>query len=194
MPAHVSSRVVVLNGGSSSGTSTLARALQELLPGIWLTFGVDTFIDALPGRGDSPRSGIGYDAGGAVLLSDGFTRLEDAWYSGLSAMARSGADLILDEALLSGATGQQRLRSAFGAKALTWVGVHCDPEVAAAREAARGDRIPGMARQQASRVHLGVAYDLEVDTTSRSPQNVARSVADFLEEQRAGVYGRGPSH
>jgi chloramphenicol 3-O phosphotransferase len=179
--------VVVLNGGSSSGTSTLARALQEILPGTWLTFGVDTFIEALPGRGDSPRSGIGYDADGTVLLSVGFTRLEDAWYAGLGAMARSGADIILDEALLSGSAGQRRLQAAFGAATLLWVGVRCDPEVAAAREAARGDRIPGMARQQAARVHAGVAYDLEVDTTSRSPEDCARAVADFLEPPAGGV-------
>lgn len=177
----------MLNGGSSSGKSTLARALQELLPGTWLTFGVDTFIEALPGRGDSPRSGIGYDAGGGVLLSDGFTRLEDAWYAGLSAMARSGADIILDEALLSGGAGQRRLQAAFGADALTWVGVRCDQGVAAAREAARGDRIPGMARQQATRVHDGVTYDLEVDTTSRSPEVCARTVAGFLERPPGGV-------
>jgi len=55
----------VLNGGSSSGKSSIARVLQELLPGLWLTFGVDAFIDALPGRGDSPRANITYLPNGA---------------------------------------------------------------------------------------------------------------------------------
>lgn len=170
----------MLNGGSSSGKSSLARALQELLPGTWLTFGVDTFIEALPGRGDSPRSGISYDASGAVVLSEEFARLEDAWYSGVRAMSRSGAHIILDEVLLAGGAGQRRLESAFGAQTLTWVGVHCDPEVAASREAARGDRVPGMARRQATRVHLGVSYDVEVDTSSRSPEECARTVSALL--------------
>ncbi|WP_366945554.1 hypothetical protein [Microbacterium sp.] len=58
-PRIKQSPLIVLNGGSNAGKSTIARALQEALPGIWLTFGVDTFIDALPGKGDSPRSGIG---------------------------------------------------------------------------------------------------------------------------------------
>ncbi|GLK16787.1 chloramphenicol phosphotransferase [Herbiconiux flava] len=174
--------MIVLNGGSSSGKSTVARALQELLPGIWLTFGVDTFIEALPGRGDSPRSGIGFgfDAEGAVLLSEEYTRLEDAWYSGLGSMVKSGAHLILDEVLLSGGAGQRRLRAAFGAETLICVGVRCDPEVAAAREAARGDRVAGMARRQASVVHTGVSYDVEVDTTFQSPDECARVVAEFV--------------
>ncbi len=58
-----------------------------------------------------------------------------------------------------------------------WVGVHCDPAVAAAREAQRPDRIPGMARTQAQRVHTDMSYDIEVDTTDMSPEACARVVA-----------------
>jgi hypothetical protein len=46
------------------------------------------------------------------------------------------------------------------------VGVRCAPEVAAARERGRPDRVDGMARLQAGRVHEGVVYDLVVDTTA----------------------------
>ncbi|KJY30199.1 hypothetical protein VR45_28250, partial [Streptomyces sp. NRRL S-495] len=38
----VRTQVIVLNGGSSSGKTTLARALQNLLPDPWLAFSVDT--------------------------------------------------------------------------------------------------------------------------------------------------------
>ncbi|MGH9044898.1 MAG: phosphotransferase-like protein [Acidimicrobiales bacterium] len=41
--------VVVLNGGSSSGKSSIARRLQSLLGPTWLVFGVDDLIRALPG-------------------------------------------------------------------------------------------------------------------------------------------------
>ena len=49
-------QVIVLNGGSSSGKSSIARALQEILPTAWLTFGVDVLVEALPGRGEDPCS------------------------------------------------------------------------------------------------------------------------------------------
>ncbi|RAX44170.1 chloramphenicol phosphotransferase [Arthrobacter sp. AQ5-06] len=172
--------MIVLNGGSSSGKSSIARALQEILPGIWLTFGVDTFIDALPSGGDSPRAGITYEHGGTIAFSTEHRALERSWYTGLSAMARAGAHLILDEVLLSGDAGQERIRSTFGEADLIWVGVHCDPDVAASREAQRVDRVEGMARQQALSVHAGVVYDLEVDTTYRSTDECARDLASQL--------------
>ncbi|MDT0157585.1 DUF3224 domain-containing protein [Microbacterium sp. ARD32] len=173
-------QVIVLNGGSSSGKSSVARALQEILPGIWLTFGVDTFIDALPGRGDSPRSGISYGADGSVSVTAEYRRLETAWYSAMRTLVQAGAHIILDEVLLSGGAGQRHLLSAFEGSSLLWVGVRCDPDVAADREASRGDRVPGMARLQASRVHDGVRYDIEVDTTTRSPGACAQLLADFV--------------
>lgn len=176
--------VIVLNGGSSSGKTSLARALQELLPGSWLTFGVDTFIEALPGRGDSLKSGISYGPDGAVVVTEQYTRLERAWYSALHTLARAGASIILDEVLLSGDEGQRRLRSAFGGMPMLWAGVHCDPDVAAAREASRGDRVPGMARRQASCVHAGVVYDIEIDTTARSAAACAQMLADFVVSKR----------
>jgi len=40
--------VIVLNGGSSSGKSTIARRLQSVLPQPWLMFGVDSLIEAMP--------------------------------------------------------------------------------------------------------------------------------------------------
>ncbi|HUJ65253.1 MAG TPA: hypothetical protein VLX59_06935, partial [Acidimicrobiales bacterium] len=39
--------VIVLNGGSSSGKSSLATCLQEHLAGTWLTLGIDDLIRAM---------------------------------------------------------------------------------------------------------------------------------------------------
>jgi len=61
-------QVIVLNGGSSSGKSSIARALQEILPNVWLTFGVAALIEALPGRGDDPRSGLVLGSDGTVTV------------------------------------------------------------------------------------------------------------------------------
>lgn len=105
MSLNRDTRVVVLNGGSSSGKSSITRALQEVLPGIWLTFGVDTFIEALPNRGNTPRAGITYEQDGTITFSAEHRALEHSWYTGLSGMAKDGAHMILDEVLLSGGAG-----------------------------------------------------------------------------------------
>ncbi|WP_428835201.1 phosphotransferase-like protein [Rhodococcus pyridinivorans] len=57
---------------------------------------------------------------------------------------------------------------------MLWAGAHCDPEEALAREASHHDRVTGMARLQASRVHDGVVYDVEIDATARYPKACAQ--------------------
>jgi len=170
-------QVIVLNGGSSSGKSTLAVALQELLPDLWLTFGVDAFIDSLPGRGDSPRADITFRSNGDVETGPEFRVREDAWRIGLAAMARAGALLILDEVFLAGGATQIAMRATLEGLNVLWVGVRCDSDVAVGREALRPDRIPGMARAQARRVHIDMMYDVEVDTTDMSPEACAQQIA-----------------
>jgi chloramphenicol 3-O phosphotransferase len=129
-------QVIVLNGGSSAGKSSIARALQDVLPGLWLTFGTDVLAEALPGRGDDPRSGLVLEPDGTVRVKPEFRAIEAIWYQGLAAMA--------------------------------------------SREAARPDRVPGMAVTQAEAVHAGVVYDVEVDTTNCSPIACARRIAEAV--------------
>ncbi|MFJ1758735.1 chloramphenicol phosphotransferase CPT [Amycolatopsis sp. NPDC088138] len=169
-------RVIVLNGGSSSGKSTIARCLQTLLPDPWLTFGTDTLVDAMPGAGTD----IDFAADGAVTVGEDFRTLEAAWIEGIAAMARAGARIVVDEVFLGGAGSQRRWQRALGDLAVLWVAVRCEPAVAAEREAGRGDRIAGMAAHQADLVHRGVHYDLEVDTTRTGPEACAREIAETV--------------
>ena len=186
-------QVIVLNGGSSSGKSSIARALQEILPGTWLTFGVDALVEALPGRGDSPRSGIVLKPDGAVIVTPEFRAIQDIWYEGLAAMARGGAFLILDEVLLTGHAGQRRLHDKLAGLDVLWAGVHCDPGVAAGREASRVDRVAGMARSQGHAVHAGVDYDVEVDTTDSAPIACAELIAAAVLRHEASPSRRAGS-
>jgi chloramphenicol 3-O phosphotransferase len=171
--------VIVLNGGSSAGKSSLAVGLQQALPGTWLTFGVDDLIRALShGPQDSEVAGaLEFRADGSISVGAEFRRAEAGWYQGLAAMARFGTCLIIDEVFLDGEESQTRLQAALEGLPVLWVGVHCTPEVAERREIERGDRRSGLARHQAERVHHGVTYDIEVDTTAAS---VAQCVATIM--------------
>lgn len=173
----MSTRVIILNGGSSAGKTTLARGLQDLLPGSWLMFGTDTLVDALPARMRSGGDGIAFGPDGEVTPGAEFRRLEKAWALGLAAAARAGAHLIIDEVFVGGPASQARWCNALTGLDVLWVGVRCDPEVAAAREAARGDRVTGMAAGQAHLVHRGVHYDLEVDTSRTAASVCAAAIA-----------------
>lgn len=169
--------VIVLNGGSSSGKSGIARCLQAVLPDPWLALGTDTMVDAMPASLQASESGIAFGPDGGVSVGPQFRELEDAWTEGVTAMARAGARIIVDEVFLSGAAGQRRWSERLRGLGVLWVGVRCEPEVAAGREAARGDRVVGMAAAQAELVHRGVVYDLEVDTTRTEAMACARTIA-----------------
>ncbi|MEV7551291.1 chloramphenicol phosphotransferase CPT [Amycolatopsis sp. NPDC089917] len=171
---RAATEVIFLNGGSSSGKSTIARCLQTVLPEPWLTLSVDTLIDAMPASVDE---GIDFAADGEVSVGSGFRRLEDAWMTGVAAMARAGARVIVDDVFLGGVATQQRWHAALASIEVLWVGVRCDRAVAAEREAVRRDRIAGMAEIQAEVVHRGVVYDLEVDTGVKEALACAREIA-----------------
>lgn len=57
-------------------------------------------------------------------------------------------------------------------------GVLARLDVLEAREAARGDRLIGLARWQFPRVHAGAAYDFTVDTSLVTAAEAARAIRD----------------
>lgn len=177
----MNARIIILNGASSSGKTTLAHALQDTLPGNWLHFGIDDLVAALPSKllaGD----GIEFGSDGQVTVGVRFRELERAWMSGLAATAQTGASLIIDDVFLAERAAQQRWKDVLGDLPVLWVGVHCNAAVAKAREEQRPDRTAGMHAQQAQGVHHGVIYDLEVDTSEKDAQTLAREISSHLTE------------
>ena len=176
--------VIVLNGASSSGKSSIALELQGLLPRPFLAFGVDTLVASLPPASPTRESLIVFGSDGVVAVGHGFLQLQHAWYQGLAAIARDDVGVIIaEEYLVGGRESQDRLRSALGGLRVVWVGVRCDLEVAVAREVARPERTQGMASSQAMIVHEGVQYDLQVDTTTNTALECATTIADYVADR-----------
>ena len=57
-----------------------------------------------------------------------------------------------------------------------WVRAECPLAVCEGRERDRGDRQLGLARGQYASVHLGVAYDMVIDTQDVPPEENARFI------------------
>ncbi len=176
----------MLNGGSSSGKSGIARCLQAVLPDPWLAFGIDSLIEAMPASMRESGDGLDIAEDGGVNVGSVFVELEAAWMQGIAATAGAGARIVIDDVFLGGAASQQRWQKALGGLDVLWVGVRCDSEVASRRELARGDRTQGMAASQADTVHRGVVYDLEVDTTRTESLRCARTIAARVASPSAG--------
>lgn len=173
----MTTQVIVLNGGSSSGKSAIVRCLKRILPQPWLSFGVDDLVERLPPSLMGTESGLVFGPKGEVIVGDEFMKLQHWWMMGIAAMAGAGARIILDEVFLGGGGSQERTRQYLEGLEVLWVGVRCAPDIAAGREIARGDRVIGMAESQAEIVHKGVVYDLEVDTSHTESIQCARAIA-----------------
>lgn len=169
----MTTQVIVVNGGSSSGKSGIVRCLQAVLPDPWLAFGVDSLIEAMPGSG----AGIEFAPDGTVEVGPEYMTQEAAWAKGIAAMVHAGARVIIDDVFLGGASTQKRWRGVLDGLDVLWVGVRCPAEVASGREIARGDRVRGMAQKQAEIVHQGVEYDVEVDTAGAESMECAQVIA-----------------
>lgn len=172
-------QVLVLNGGSSSGKTMLARSLQDVLDGYWLRLGVDTLIDAAP-RKLFGVGGLDLAEDGSVGVGADFVEVERQWMAGVAAMAAAGAHILVEDNFVSGPVAQQRWQEALRGLTVGWVGVRCAPDIVIAREAGRGDRIAGMAASQAESVHRGITYDLVVDTGRTAPDDLARVVRAYF--------------
>ena len=123
-------RVVIINGGSSSGKTTLARRLQSSLATPWLLLGIDVFIWMLPSEMTARPEGITVHDG-VITRGVAFLRLYDGFREAVAALARAGVDVLIDEVLLDPIADRQQWSDALRDLDVCWVGVRCAPEIAA---------------------------------------------------------------
>jgi len=183
----VTARIVILNGVGSVGKSSTARALQAIAARPFLYVAMDAFLEMLPAAMLDHADGLLFERDGrdgppsiAIKAGPVLQRTMQGMRHAIAAMAAQGNDLIVDEVMLDPATVQayRELLSPFD---LRMVGLFAPLDVLEARERARGDREIGLARWQYDRVHRGIAYDLELDTTVMTPQLCAERIRDSFQ-------------
>ncbi|QLG12069.1 AAA family ATPase [Deinococcus sp. D7000] len=180
-------QIILINGASSAGKTTLCRALRDALPdtlaGPFLHFSLDFFMfdaDVLP---RTPQGRIREWSRIRPQVFGGFYRC-------LPALLGAGNNLVVDLILENSAQWDQ-LRELLAPYDVTLVGLHCPVEELERREAARGDRRPGDARRDAQTVHTFVPYDLELDCRDPVLHNVERVVSGWTARTASGGRGKG---
>jgi chloramphenicol 3-O phosphotransferase len=165
--------VVVLNGTSSSGKTTLARAFQGVAPTVFLNFSIDNILSALP------VTAIHSITSGADISSIGIPELVRAYYACVRQLLELGHDLVIDHAITA-RYHAEHLVAAVDSHRVIMVGLESPVEVLVDREQTRGDRRPGMAAAQLPRIHSWLIYDLTIDTSMVSPHDGARRIAEAI--------------
>ncbi|HEY0640823.1 MAG TPA: AAA family ATPase [Pseudonocardiaceae bacterium] len=175
--------IIVLNGASSSGKSTLAAAVQAVMPVPYLTIGVDTVVFGLPRRWLNPplwhevyryrETPDGLRIGGGPLGD----RLMAGLHRMVAGAAGAGWDVVVDHVLLE-PRWVADLEEVLAGHPVLRVGVRCPLDELERRERARGDRTVGQARAHHDVVHAVMRYDLEVDTSVTDPAGCAALIRE----------------
>ena len=174
-------RVIILNGVSSVGKSSVVKALQAIAHEPYLDVAMDTFLSMLPERSFG-RDGLIFEpveleGHRQIAISTGPTaaRALRGMRHAVASLAAEGNNLIVDEVMFGPETAQE-YRALLEGHDLRFVGLSAPLDVIEARERARGDREIGLARWQYHRVHEGIEYDLELDTSTSTPLDSARRI------------------
>ncbi len=203
-------RVVILNGVSRAGKSTLARAIQESVPGVWMHLGGDAHKACTP---PNRQPGIGLRPGRNQVRPDVeecVPVLYAALHESIAVHARFGLDVVVDANFNDSYTKHYGIledcaRRLAGLETL-FVGVRCPVEVIWERRARTWGQVLGEVpqdvidavelAQHATHAHRG--YDLEVDASLMSPESCAAVIARRLSEGPPGTalaaiaaFGRG---
>jgi chloramphenicol 3-O phosphotransferase len=156
---HPGGKIILINGASSAGKSTLARALQAKLEEPFWHYSIDHLREAnvLPmerivaGEFDWPVM--------RPVFFEGFHR-------SLVALAGAGNNLIVEH-IVETEQWMNRLLDLLAPFDVFFIGVHCPLPELLRREAGRSDKVRAEAQTDYDVVHTHCLYDLEL--TSNQP-------------------------
>ncbi|MGW0845748.1 chloramphenicol phosphotransferase CPT family protein [Streptomyces sp. NPDC002787] len=163
--------IILLNGTSSSGKSSIAKELLRILDEPYFHIPVDAF-HAMRTRQEMPPDRL-------------TTVLHNTWrgyHRAIAGMAAGGNNVVMDHVL----SEEWRLRDCldlFVPHDVVFVGVHCPRPELERRERERGDRPSGLAARQLGQVHAHGLYDIECDTSQADPLPCALRIKEFLTDR-----------
>lgn len=178
--------VILLNGSSSAGKTTLAHAIQDVSPTPVQYVALDQFRDGMSARyrGMNSLDNEPGTRGLNVVPVGGKTHIRFGDIGRLTlrgmrraaaAFAATGIDVVIDDLLVEPDFLRDYLE-VFEGFDVTFVGVRCDLDTLEARERERPGRFPGTAEAHFEQVHDGCDYDIEVDTAHLSPRKCAERI------------------
>ena len=157
--------IILLNGASSAGKTSLCKQLLIVLDEPYMHLQEDAFVfNTYHERWTQPGPGERIFA---------MTML--AYYRSIRACVSAGHNLLVDTGFYSADLVDQCVRELHDLP-IWLVGVHCALPELERRERERGDRQAGIAREQFSTIHSHVVYDIEVDTSQASFEACADAI------------------
>lgn len=186
--------VIVLNGTSSAGKTTLAKAIQAVSVEPYQLIAFDQFRDGLADRfrGINAPEGTPGAAGLNVVAAphertvkayielgmQGLAMLR-GMHRAIASFANTGHHVVVDH-FVNHEDAAADLLTVLEDLNPTLVRVVCDGNELRRRERLRPGRFPGTAETQRDIMNRCLAYDMTVDSTHASATDLARRVLEFV--------------
>jgi chloramphenicol 3-O phosphotransferase len=191
-------KVIIINGGSSTGKTSMALEFQEITREPYFLLGIDLFWVTMPQKEIdlervSPRfyqwcqeeneEGQRYYR---ILPGPFLNEIMLARYKSMVAYLERGLNLVADEVFWSREWLLESLRVFKGFECY-YVGIFCADRELLARELQRGDRLVGWARGSQIYAHKDALYDLKIDNTFKTPLECAEALKHLAESDAVPV-------
>ncbi len=172
-------KIVILNGASSSGKTSILNKLQDLFDEPYINAGIDKFIWMLPGSYlNRPLwddvLGLATEAGGMG------NKLFSCMHKVIQLLSLEGMNVIADHVMVESQWVRECARL-FAPLPAYFIGIMCPLEVLIQRELDRKDRTLGQAAAQYPLVHKNTVYDFKVDTSLLSVEESALQIKEYID-------------
>lgn len=195
-PACKPGTVIILNGPSASGKSSIQKNFQQLMmPDLWLKLGIDNLFDSPmpeintenlnfwttknPIRWVSTTHDAQENAIITLHTGPQGERVAYGMNSAIAAYAKQGNNIIVDYIAYKKAWVDD-LRTKLDGIPTYWVKISAPIDVLEARETARGTSPCGHARSHHATVHWDLKYDIEFDASTATAQEIAAQLAQKI--------------
>ncbi|WMJ88690.1 chloramphenicol phosphotransferase CPT family protein [Anaerocolumna sp. MB42-C2] len=159
-------KIILLNGVSSSGKTTLAKELQKVLQEPYFHLSYDTFFFMMP------QKYFGYD-------NEVCESMINLLHNCIVTFTKLKANVIIDHVFYKKSMLLDCINLLKDYPVL-FVGVHCPLNELERREKERGNRRVGQAKEQLEFFHKNEIYDIEVDTFNNTISECAQLITDKL--------------
>ena len=191
-----SGTVIILNGPSSVGKSSIIKAFQAKQSIPWLSIGIDNFfVGVLPPKfylESKPEHYVvmhgipSEDKDGKLFTlevgSEG-QKVIKGMHRAIAAYANAGNNVIVDYIKYEQAWLPD-LREALHGINVIWVGITASLETIQQREKKRGTSPEGHARSHYHTVHQSINYDLILDTDNLTPEQASDEIIKLMQDKK----------
>lgn len=165
-------RVILLNGASSAGKSTLARTLQRLMKEEAMIFSMDDYLAMSRGRHENALDAV---------RETGLPFIE-SFHAAIAEAARKGALVIVDHVIGESSFWVQDLMNRLNGIPSALIRVDCRRDLLLERERNRTDRTPdpAHAERQHGSIHRHFPHDFSINTSETAPRECAMELISRL--------------